>query len=218
MASMTQAQIIVPRRFWAILILIWYLTIVLVMMMHRHVDLMALAWIRSIQTPFLFQCAEALTYLGRAEWSFLLAFWLWKKKKHVPHLMAMAKLVWMSTLLSGCGIQVLKFFFGRARPKMWIEDAIYGFDFWRIGYAFSSFPSGHAATIMGTFLALALTLPRYKYALIALGLLIAVTRIFVCAHYPSDVLAGLCLGATCTWLLYCHISHDQLKTFTDEQN
>ena len=62
-----------------------------------------------------------------------------------------------------------------------------------------SFPSGHAA---GTF-AFALFVcgfkPRAAFVLIPIACLIALTRVALGVHYPSDVLAGAVLGSTIGW-------------------
>ena len=39
-----------------------------------------------------------------------------------------AKLVFITTAVSGITVQIPKFF-ARARPKLWLEEGIYGFDF-----------------------------------------------------------------------------------------
>jgi len=49
--------------------------------------------------------------------------------------------------------------------------------------------------------ALALLFPRLRWLFLCLGLWIAVSRLFVRAHYPSDVLAGCLIGGAAAWLL-----------------
>ncbi len=43
--------------------------------------------------------------------------------------------------------------------------------------------------------------PQARWALAILGALIAYSRIYVGVHYPTDVIAGLLLGAACVWLV-----------------
>lgn len=83
------------------------------------------------------------------------------------------------------------------RPRPTIEVAAYI-------EAGSSFPSAHAAVAVGLYGFLAWLLWRdcerrwWHYASIAgaalLALAIGFSRIFLGVHYPSDVLAGYCLG------------------------
>ncbi len=61
----------------------------------------------------------------------------------------------------------------------------------------SSFPSGHTAAC---FCVAAVLLFRYKLkALPALivAFLVAISRIYLCVHYPTDVLGGMIIGTLC---------------------
>ena len=57
-----------------------------------------------------------------------------------------------------------------------------------------SFPSGHAANAAAGALALSRAWPPFGRMFWALAALVSVSRIFVGAHYPLDVLAGALLG------------------------
>ena len=65
----------------------------------------------------------------------------------------------------------------------------------------ASFPSGHSATAMVGAVSLARVWPQARWVLAILGALIAYSRIYVGVHYPTDVVAGLLLGAACVWLV-----------------
>ncbi|KKB08586.1 phosphatase PAP2 family protein [Devosia chinhatensis] len=75
----------------------------------------------------------------------------------------------------------------------------------------ASFPSGHAMLSAVTFLTLGALLARlapsrglrlYAFgAAIFLTLIVGFSRVYMGVHYPSDVLAGWCLGAA--WALLC---------------
>lgn len=75
----------------------------------------------------------------------------------------------------------------------------------------ASFPSGHAMLSAVTFLTLGALLARLAptrplrflsiSAAILLTLLVGVSRVYMGVHYPSDVLAGWCVGAA--WALLC---------------
>lgn len=81
----------------------------------------------------------------------------------------------------------------------------------------SSFPSGHAALSATTYLTLAAILRRTARsrqlgifivsAGLALTFVAGLSRIYLGLHYPSDVLAGWCLGAA--WAMCCGLAMDR---------
>ena len=87
----------------------------------------------------------------------------------------------------------MKALVGRARPSLWETQ-------WYLG---SSFPSGHtlstAAFATAAALCVARMRPRAANAAMALAILwtclVAVSRLVLGVHWPSDVLAAACLGA-----------------------
>jgi undecaprenyl-diphosphatase len=58
----------------------------------------------------------------------------------------------------------------------------------------TSFPSGHAASAAAAACALLIVAPTFAPAWIGMALVMAASRVYVGAHYPSDVLAGAGLG------------------------
>jgi undecaprenyl-diphosphatase len=96
---------------------------------------------------------------------------------------------------------VLKMIFGRPRPDL---------DLPSIRVFTSGFPSGHASLSAAAYLMMAIVLtprapaPVQKYMMgvaIFLVFLIGMTRIYLGVHYPTDVLAGWCVGTS--WMLTC---------------
>lgn len=69
---------------------------------------------------------------------------------------------------------------GRVRPGLAAES--------------SSFPSGHAVVVFTVAFVLAKRFPRLKYAFYGAAFVIALTRVLILKHFPSDVLAGGALG------------------------
>ena len=90
-------------------------------------------------------------------------------------------------------VYVLKVVVGRDRPVLWETQTYWG----------SSFPSGHtlstAAFATAAALCLARIWPRSASLATAVALLwtglVALSRLVLGVHWPSDVLAALCLGA-----------------------
>ena len=96
---------------------------------------------------------------------------------------------------------LLKVGFGRPRPT--IEHAAQVFT--------ASFPSGHAALSAVTFLTLGALLTRasvdrsvklyFMSVAVILTIVVGISRVYLGVHYPSDVLAGWCIGAA--WAVLC---------------
>jgi undecaprenyl-diphosphatase len=87
---------------------------------------------------------------------------------------------------------ILKRLIGRARPS---EHGPFFYEplTWRA--AFEGMPSGHATTAFSVLVAFGAMFPRLRWLFWIYALVIAMSRVVVGAHYPSDVLAGAALGA-----------------------
>lgn len=96
----------------------------------------------------------------------------------------------------------LKFFFYRPRP--FVEQAVT----LRVSSETashlrkdSSFPSGHAANAFMVSALFAQRLRRMRFGLYGLAAMVALSRVYLGVHYPSDVLVGSFLGLTITSLM-----------------
>ncbi len=107
-----------------------------------------------------------------------------------------AGLIFVAVGLAGLADDALKIVFGRARPYLWLQGDTSGFQFFRYGAKFASFPSGHTTTSVAAAVVFSILFPRYRWAFIIFASLIAVSRIVLDAHYLSDVLTGAALGVT----------------------
>ena len=81
------------------------------------------------------------------------------------------------------------------------------------GYKTSfSFPSSHAANITSSMLFLALVYRRWAAVPVTVMILVSLSRIYIGVHWPSDVLAGMALGAilaVCAYLAFRRITLDK---------
>ncbi len=87
---------------------------------------------------------------------------------------------------------VVKRLIGRVRPSAEAPFAYQPFS-WRPDYA--SLPSGHTITAFAALVAIGVLFPRARPFLWVFAITIAVSRIVVSAHFPSDVIAGAAFGA-----------------------
>lgn len=109
----------------------------------------------------------------------------------------------------------MKLSFHRTRPPHPLINPLNNF----------SFPSGHATSAFIFYGLLAYLIwktefPKaYKYLigsiLILFSLLIAFSRVYLRVHYPSDVLAGFCIGFA--WLLLTIYLFERLKKKSDKE-
>jgi undecaprenyl-diphosphatase len=114
---------------------------------------------------------------------------------------------------------MLKYFFDRPRPNVFV---------WGTTVTSSSFPSGHAMSATIVYSTVAYLAARlYKHAwqrwltmLIAaiVIVLIAMSRLYLGVHYPSDVFAGAIIGLG--WAAFCMATLEAIQKFaqrnTDE--
>lgn len=109
---------------------------------------------------------------------------------------------WTKNLLFicvSCSIAIIigegfKYLHARFRPVMYFEHGIYGFHFFSTDWALNSTPSGHTYRAFSILTALSLLYRRYTVVFIFIATVIGVSRVFVTAHYPSDVVFGVFLG------------------------
>lgn len=112
-----------------------------------------------------------------------------------------ATFIFVVNAVAGLFGQFVKHLLGRARPSLIDMVGPFHFDMMAFKSSYASFPSGHSLTAFGTALALAYMLPRWRWWLLALAALVAVSRVVISAHYPSDVLAGASIGLATAILL-----------------
>ena len=64
-----------------------------------------------------------------------------------------------------------------------------------------SFPSGHAAMAAAGALAGVRMLPRAAWILWPLATVVALSRVYLGVHWPTDVIAGIALGYAIAWFV-----------------
>jgi undecaprenyl-diphosphatase len=151
--------------------------------------------------PWVREMARDITSLGSIAVlgivSFVVAAYLLLAKSRAAALLVLV------AVLGGLAINsLLKIQFARPRPDLFVPTA-------KVFTA--SFPSGHAAYSAITYMTLAALLARTTGCLrlriyfvavaVTLTVMIGVSRVYLGVHYPTDILAGWCVGSA--WALLC---------------
>jgi undecaprenyl-diphosphatase len=137
-----------------------------------------------------------ITYLGEFGWIWILiSLLLLCKKKYRPYGVLMLCSLLLTFLIGEVG---LKNIVGRVRPcdvQASLPILIPRPD----GF---SFPSGHAASSFTAAVILFHANRKWGIGALILASLIAFSRIYLYVHYPTDVLAGICLGTGIATILF----------------
>jgi undecaprenyl-diphosphatase len=151
--------------------IIWAAVLVLSFFLDKYFLL-----IQNFRNPVLDSVMTAFSFIG--SWILIpilvVAVFLWKKQKR-----------WIPVLLIGLAIsellmQTMKWAIPRMRPTAIITE--------------HSFPSGHASSVFSAVPIINRNFKTFKYAWLALAVLISFSRIYLGVHYLSDVVAGGLLG------------------------
>lgn len=111
-------------------------------------------------------------------------------------------LILQSIPLTNLAVELVKCTLGRARPELLFSQDLYGFTYLTTANAFKSFPSGHACTIGAICGAFACFYPRATLPLVIGAFVLAFTRIVLCYHYFSDIVAGITIGILISQWIY----------------
>lgn len=65
-----------------------------------------------------------------------------------------------------------------------------------------SFPSGHTLSSFAAAEMLSLYFTQYKLIFISIAFLIALSRLYLYVHYPTDVIAGVIIGVLCSKIIF----------------
>lgn len=175
-------------------------------------DLKIISCIQSLKNEYLTVFHKMITIIADTYQSaiitILIVAFLYIKKHY-------REALFLAITMSACGIAMplLKNIFSRERP-----------DFYRLieisGY---SFPSGHTTSATTMYLTLAIVVlsimnklnKYFIFSIAVIGIvIIGSSRIYLGVHYPTDVMAGICLGisiVSTVYVLYYSNSSEEVK-------
>jgi membrane-associated phospholipid phosphatase len=101
--------------------------------------------------------------------------------------------------LAGVVGRMIKISAGRARPSVKTEEVWNGP---RFSSKYHAFPSGHVAASSAFFGILLFARRRIGLACMPIPIVIGFSRMYVAAHYLSDVVCAAVLGLICAWIVW----------------
>jgi undecaprenyl-diphosphatase len=159
----------------------------------RAADAAAFRWVIASRAPWMDVVMSALSDLGRGAL-------IWLVIAAVAALLPDKRMgAWRLALAVGLTVLIvegaIKPAIDRARPFDVLSDV----QVIHTRPATSSLPSGHTAYAFAGALAAGRVFPSARVAMWTLAALIAVSRVYVGVHWPSDLLAGALIGVACAW-------------------
>ncbi len=90
---------------------------------------------------------------------------------------------------------IIKNLIGRARPFVVAGPDVWAYEPFTWHPRYASFPSGHATTAFAALVAICAIFPQARALMWIYAVLIALSRVVITAHHPSDVIGGAIVGA-----------------------
>ena len=164
-------------------------------------DLNVISYIQNLENEWLTKFYKMITIIADTYQSviitILLVALLYIKKYY-------REALFLAITMTTCGLAMplLKNIFSRERPNFYRLIEISGY----------SFPSGHTTSATTMYLTLAIILlsimkklnKYFVFSIAVLGIvIIGSSRIYLGVHYPTDVMAGICLGISIVSTVYC---------------
>ena len=160
-----------------------------------QIDLPFARFLRSLHLSWLERTGDVGTRMGSGaalvaiSAGLLLGGWLWKQ----PHVQTAGFKTLLAHGIAAITVQAFKHGIGRPRPRLMHGDN--GLP-WRpsLESGLDSFPSGHTTASFAVAVVLAKSFPKLGWLVYGVAGIVAVSRAVRGSHFPTDVIAGICLG------------------------
>ena len=180
--------------------LVVFLASALLLVASLYLDRTVQAWMAQHGNPEARSFMQAVSRYG--DWPehvllglILIGIAYWRGSKRWTRIFAAMIL---ACALAGIGARVVKVATGRSRPNVQTEAEWNGP---RINARYNAFPSGHTAASTAFFATLAFASWRIGAGLLTIPLLIAFSRMYVAAHYLSDVVCAAIIGVVTAYVV-----------------
>lgn len=168
----------------------------------------AIAWPDNWRAPFFF-----ITDYGLSDWVLIpslvlmillrLAMFpmhgLWRKA--TGELALVSAFIFLGVGVPGLLTNLLKRVVGRGRPTEFDASGAFSFQNLFNDWTFQSFPSGHSATATAMAFTIGFLWPPLFPILLVVGIVVAMSRVPIGMHYPTDVFAGIVVGMLGAYLV-----------------
>jgi len=154
----------------------------------------------SIKCKLLDKIMPLLTYIGSATVTISTCLMLIGIGNKVVRRMGFQALIALA--LSHLLVHLLKNSVCRLRPK----DVLPNINTFDVVLDYYSFPSGHTTSVFAIATTLALNIPILAVICFPIALIVAISRLYLGVHYPSDVLAGMAVAIFSSVVLQCIIT------------
>lgn len=196
------------RRSWPFFLVAIVIVLVALASVDVAVSRGAIDWPDAWRAPFFF-----ITDYGLSDWvlipSLVLMILLrlamfpmrgvWRKA--TGELAMISTFIFVGVGIPGLLTNLLKRLVGRGRPSEFEAAGAFSFQNLFNDWTFQSFPSGHSATAVAMAFVIGFMCPPLFPILLVVGLVVALSRVPVGMHYPTDVFAGILVGMLGAYLV-----------------
>ncbi len=128
-----------------------------------------------------------------------------------------AGFLFLAVALPNAMTEIIKDLIGRARPFVGGTANAFLFSPFAFDPRFESFPSSHAVTAFAVAFAIGSLWPRARFVLAFYAVGIAISRVVLLAHHPSDVLGGAAIGLIGAMLVRSWFARRRLAFFVGRE-